>query len=592
LDKWYETTIGEQATLQRGFDITRKQMSPGSIPVYSSGGLNGYHNQAQVAGPGVVMGRKGTLGTVFYVAEDFWPHDTTLWVRDFHGNLPRFVYYFFKGMAPRLLALDVGSANPTLNRNHVHPIPITWPGRRIQERIARILGTLDDKIELNRRMNRTLEAIARAIFKSWFIDFDPVIDNAILNGKPIPDEFTERAAVRREILARSQPSPPAPLPEVEGRNYRGGFDFSGFVETARELRKKQTSAEEILWGILRDRQFLGLKFRRQHQIGDYIADFYCHEHKLVVELDGGIHRTQESKDAKRDAYMQSLDLAVLRIANADVLENPDDVLSRITEVVQSSPSPAGRGGGEAIEDLSPSTSGRGARGEGVAGYRHLFPDSFQDSPLGMIPRGWEVKTMESLSDRIAMGPFGSNIRTDCFVDDGVPVVRGKNLTDGFVDNDFVFVSEEKASALKRSAAMPADIVITHRGTLGQVGIVPDRPRYSRYIVSQSQMVLSVDRKAASPRFLYEYLRSPTGQHELLANRSQTGVPAIARPATSLKAIRLPVPPRDLQAAFDSCLKPCAERVVANCIETRALVTIRDALLPRLLSGELIEEVAE
>ena len=91
---WMSTTIGEQVTLQRGFDITVKEQRAGKIPVISSGGLSSYHDTAAVNGPGVVIGRKGTLGKVFYLDSDFWPHDTTLWVKDFHGNDPKFVFYF------------------------------------------------------------------------------------------------------------------------------------------------------------------------------------------------------------------------------------------------------------------------------------------------------------------------------------------------------------------------------------------------------------------------------------------------------------------------------------------------------------------
>jgi len=172
--EWIETTVGEQATLQRGIDITKADQRPGSIPVISSGGVSSYHDTAAASGPGVVLGRKGVVGSVWYVSSDYWPHDTTLWVKDFHGNDRRFVYYFFKWMAPRIATMDVGSANPTLNRNHVHPIEVRWPPLAQQRAIAHILGTLDDKIEVNRRMNETLEAMARALFKSWFVDFDPV----------------------------------------------------------------------------------------------------------------------------------------------------------------------------------------------------------------------------------------------------------------------------------------------------------------------------------------------------------------------------------------------------------------------------------
>ena len=172
--EWLDTTVGEQVTLQRGVDITKVAQRAGKVPVISSGGVSSFHDTPAASGPGVVLGRKGVVGSVFYVASDYWPHDTTLWVKDFHGNNPRFVYYFFRLMAPRLARMDVGSANPTLNRNHVHPIEVTWPPVAQQRAIARILGTLDDRIELNRRTNETLEAIARALFKSWFVDFDPV----------------------------------------------------------------------------------------------------------------------------------------------------------------------------------------------------------------------------------------------------------------------------------------------------------------------------------------------------------------------------------------------------------------------------------
>ena len=127
---------------------------------------------------------------------------------------------------------------------------------------------------------------------------------------------------------------PFPLPEVEGKrdvNYRGGYDFAALVEKARELRKKQTPAEEVMWAMLRDRQFMDLKLRRQHQFGDYIADFYCAEQKLVVELDGPIHETEARKkhDAKRDAYLSSMGNTVVRLSNDLVLQDPQDALARI-----------------------------------------------------------------------------------------------------------------------------------------------------------------------------------------------------------------------------------------------------------------------
>jgi type I restriction enzyme S subunit len=108
-----------------------------------------------------VIGRKGALGTTFYLDCDYWPHDTTLWVKDFKGSLPRFVYYFFLNLDVK--GLDVGSANPTLNRNHVHPLPVRWPERRGQERIAAVLAAFDDKIAVNDRIAETAEALTMAL---------------------------------------------------------------------------------------------------------------------------------------------------------------------------------------------------------------------------------------------------------------------------------------------------------------------------------------------------------------------------------------------------------------------------------------------
>ena len=125
-DGWTQTTIGAQVLLQRGYDITKKDQRLGSVPVVSSSGIRSFHDASLAPAPGVVLGRKGIhIGRAHFVEHDYWPHDTTLWVRDFKGNLPKFVYYFFDSLD--LTYLDVGSANPTLNRNHVHSLAVVWP---------------------------------------------------------------------------------------------------------------------------------------------------------------------------------------------------------------------------------------------------------------------------------------------------------------------------------------------------------------------------------------------------------------------------------------------------------------------------------
>ena len=115
------------------------------------------------------------------------------------------------------------------------------------------------------------------------------------------------------------------------RQYRGGYQFAGLSNLARELRKKQTSAEALLWQLLRDRQLLGFKFRRQHQFGDYVTDFYCREARLVIECDGSAHDSNERwhHDQERDAYLTGQGVRVLRFANERILHDPESVLEEI-----------------------------------------------------------------------------------------------------------------------------------------------------------------------------------------------------------------------------------------------------------------------
>ena len=177
--EWSDLPLGEVITLQRGFDLPAQDRKPGKIPIVSSSGISGYHSEIGVKGPGVVTGRYGTIGQVFLLKEDYWPLNTTLWVKDFHGNDPQFTSYLLRTVDFR--SCSDKSSVPGVNRNDLHQIPVRIPPLAEQKGIAAVLGALDDKIELNRRMNATLEAMARALFQSWFVDFDPV--RAKLDGR-------------------------------------------------------------------------------------------------------------------------------------------------------------------------------------------------------------------------------------------------------------------------------------------------------------------------------------------------------------------------------------------------------------------------
>jgi type I restriction enzyme S subunit len=182
---WHKTTIGDFLTLQRGHDLTDAERADGNIPVFGAAGKNGFHNTAIAKGPGIVVGRSGgSFGQVHFSEVDFWPHNTALYVTDFKGNDPRFTFYLLRSLD--FERLNSGSAQPSLNRNFVYPVQISVPEVSEQKNIAKVLSTLDAKIDLNRRLNAELEAMAKLLYDYWFVQFDFPISavQAAAMGKP------------------------------------------------------------------------------------------------------------------------------------------------------------------------------------------------------------------------------------------------------------------------------------------------------------------------------------------------------------------------------------------------------------------------
>ncbi|MFD1804341.1 restriction endonuclease subunit S [Mixta tenebrionis] len=171
---WEIKKLGDIITLQRGHDLPSQDRTHGQIPIMGSSGITGYHNQFKAKGPGVIIGRSGnSMGQVSYVSENYWPLNTCLYVSDFKGNCPEFIYYFLKQI--NFEQFNSGSAQKSLNRNAVYPFEVKFPtSYKIQSEIASTLFALENKINLNQDINQTLEQMAQALFKSWFVDFEPV----------------------------------------------------------------------------------------------------------------------------------------------------------------------------------------------------------------------------------------------------------------------------------------------------------------------------------------------------------------------------------------------------------------------------------
>lgn len=406
-DGWINTCVDDHIRPEYAERVTQKLSRPGDAAFIT----------------------KGTVGRVGYLHDGqppvvFAPQVAYWRSLDLDRLDSRWIFYLLCG--PEFQAnLDAVKTHGAMAADYVSisqqlDFRLTVPPIREQRAIASVLGALDDKIDLNRRMNETLEATARALFKSWFVDFDPV-----------------RA-------------------KAEGRK-----PFGMDAETAA-----------------------------------------------------------------------------------------------------------------------------------------LFPDGFQESDAGAeVPRGWRLGPVTELQAAkkyaCVAGPFGSNLTSKDYVDAGVPVLRGSNMSGGGTwlnDDGFAYVSEAKADELASNMAFAGDVVFTQRGTLGQVVVVPKDTAYSRFVISQSQMKLTVDGTVGSAFYVALYFAQDKIVDYIIANGQHAGVPHIN--LGFLRTFRILLPPPQVLLAFDRLVGPMLDGVRGRTIESRRLVELRDYLLPKLLSGEVRVRDAE
>ena len=170
MEEWKQYKLGELLTLKYGKD--HKSLKKGNIPVYGSGGVIRYANNSLSIGPSILIPRKGSLNNIIFVDKYFWTVDTMFWsiINNIKVN-PQYLYYYLKQID--FSSMNVGSAVPSLTVPIIENIDVTLPDLHTQNKIARILSSLEYKVELNKRINDNLEQQAQALFKSWFVDFEP-----------------------------------------------------------------------------------------------------------------------------------------------------------------------------------------------------------------------------------------------------------------------------------------------------------------------------------------------------------------------------------------------------------------------------------
>ncbi|GAA1833936.1 restriction endonuclease subunit S [Actinomadura chokoriensis] len=202
---------------------------------------------------------------------------------------------------------------------------------------------------------------------------------------------------------------------------------------------------------------------------------------------------------------------------------------------------------------------------------------------------WPIVRFEELAAREKSAfskPYGSAYTKADYSPHGVPLVRGVNLGTGrFHDDDFVYITSEKADTLPGANLAPGDLVITHRGTIGQVSMIPRKPKHERYVLSTSQVKARLDQDVAIPEFYYYWLTSPAGQQQILQNISTVGVPGLAQPVATVKSFRVPRPPVSIQIAIAEFLGALDDKIAVNDRIARKADALRSLRLTNILQGQ-------
>ncbi len=611
----------------------RRKVQPGDI-VYSTVRPNQKH-----------------FGLLKNVPENFLASTGFTVIRGKNGLVDTdFVYWFLAQdhVVNRLhtIAEHSTSAYPSIRPADIEQLSVNLPPLPEQRAIAHILGTLDDKIELNRRMNETLEAMARALFKSWFVDFDPVRAKAALrrhretaHANPLPlregaggGDASAPSIGRavREGVPPPQPSPSRGEGEKAAQALRWEDIRRGYsprtIERAKTLRQNQTDAEGLLWHYLRGKQLDGYKFRRQQPIGPYITDFACLSEKLLIELDGSQHAEWKTRDEERDAFLRQAGYRILRFWNNEVFKNCLGVLERIYAALHPHPSFAEESQSPQSPPLEEQLPPQSPPFEGEPPPRFPPPlrgrvrvggdPSPKDPRLSTLSQregDWTVKRARAYLDN--MDPEIAALFPDRFVDselgeipegwevgvldDAVQLIGGgtpRTTIPNYWDGDIPWYTAKDAPFLSEVFVLTTERTITQSGIENSsTNVLPagttiitargtvGQLAYLGIPMAMNQTCYGIQGAGGYPAyFTYWSIRAIVDQ--LHRRTHGTIFDTITR--QTFRLVETALVPVDLAQSFEIIIMPVMSRILENLNESRTLAALRDTLLPKLVPGEL------
>jgi type I restriction enzyme, S subunit len=394
--------------LEIKYGKNHKNLADGIIPVYGSGGIMRYVNEFLYDGESILIPRKGTLNNLFYVSGRFWTVDTIFWSKiNTEKVFGKFLFYYLTTFD--FSSMNVGTAVPSMTSAILNDINIKLPCIDNQKKIAHILSTLDDKIELNRKMNQTLEEMASAIFKSWFVDFDPVHAKANCEGEAELENIAKELGISKAIL-------------------------------------------------------------------------------------------------------------------------------------------------------------------------DLFPSEFEESELGMIPKGWKIINFKDLVEKY----IDNRGKTPPLVEKGIPLLEVRTLPNEMLSSEYLTdkcVSDEIYNTWFRSHLETDDILISTVGTIGLTSVVPPN---SKFVIAQNVLGIRANEEFILKKFMFYMMKSKFFIDAINARLVTTVQSSIKR--KDMETINILVPNFDIQKEFVKFATPIIEKMQSN--EILNLQKTRDTLLPKLLSGEI------